>query len=190
MNCKTFERQLALLVEGDLALAESETVQRHLASCPACRSSYSNLRQSQTLLHLLDSEPEQDQLVALRQRVMSRIETLATRRRTHWLWPAVAAAALATVGLIFWFQPSLEPTLPNIGRLAPPPPPLVKAAPEPKQAIARRPRVRHRQAAPPPGVRSVSLETKDGETVAIKMATNDPNVVIIWLPQEKEITNE
>ncbi len=70
MNCRAFERLIALDVEGDLPQSQGRAVAEHLLACPSCRKFTESLKTSQSLLKDLGQEPVDDQILAeVRRRV-------------------------------------------------------------------------------------------------------------------------
>ncbi len=98
------------------------------------------------------------------------MEAVRPRRRFVWLYAAAAALATACLALI-WITAPLRAPAPAVVvfRIAPPewPPPAVIQA---KRRVVRRPF----RTQPPPE-----------QLTAIKLLTDDPNVVIIWLLDKK-----
>ena len=173
MTCRDYEPLIALYVEGDL---NDRDVERHLAECSDCRELLEDFRASQAALKELASV-DAAFLSAVRSGVLAKIET---RRRTAWPWIAafVAAAALIVAVLMAPRKPTLIAKLPvsagsgvdPLVRSRPPGRPLVIAQAAPKAKRSRPAgRLRTRRPAPPP------------EPLVVKMLTDDPNIVIIWL---------
>jgi len=75
------QRRLPAYCGGDLEPAERQLVEQHLSGCPACRAELTDL---QTALRLIRSTPEVDPPPWLTARVMSRIRTQQTEKRS-WL---------------------------------------------------------------------------------------------------------
>ncbi len=161
MSCEQYERPIALYVEGDI---EDAGLERHLAGCAGCRDLLEDLRASQAMLkELPGADPAF--LNAVRSGVFARI---GERRRMLWPWVAAGAMAAAALSAIV-LRPALRQPVPS----APPAHVHVAATPVapvmPVQAIQRRRRLRVRKMAPAK------------EPLVVKMLTDDPNIVIIWL---------
>jgi hypothetical protein len=107
---------------------------------------------------------DQEALDIVRARVMAE---LRSRRRSLWAWPVVAAACLAI--LAAWI------TLPKFSTPAPPQP--VEFAKAPK-LVKWTVKPVHRAARPP---RKRPAEVASAEPLVVKMLTNDPDVIVIWL---------
>jgi anti-sigma factor RsiW len=159
MNCEKFEPEIALYVEGDLDGREAAGVREHLAGCAACRELVDELMTSQAALKQLRAQPvDAALLAAVRSEVLAGIED---RSRARWPWVAAAIAVAAV--LIAMFRPA-------------PPPARIVQAPVAQVRVnptlpGRRPKlakVRRRRPAP-------------GPPLVVKMFTDDPNIVIIWL---------
>jgi hypothetical protein len=168
VNCSRWERQLALLVEGDLGGREAREVEEHLAVCPACRDFVEELRQSQVALRDLGGEEvDGAALAAVRQRVLAQVES----REPAWFfglrwWHAVpVGVAAAVMAVVLWPRvPEVEPP-PALAIWAPPAPEVVRPAPPPS-AMKR-----------VPEIESVA----PAEPLLVEFVTNDPDVVIYWV---------
>lgn len=164
MTCREYEPLLALYVEGDL---DDHEVDRHLTECVGCRALLEDLRSSQTLLKELSAEAVDTALLnAVRAGVLAK-----TRPRRVWPW--VAACAAAMVALVLTLIPARAP-IPGHAPVLPKSEVvretgLVQTAPAPasKPVFARRKR---------PG-----RQAHKAEPLVVKMLTDDPNIVIIWL---------
>jgi len=175
MTCREYEPLIALYVGGDL---DDREVERHLAECPDCRELLEDLRVSQAALREL-AQVDAAFLSAVRSGVLERIER---RRRSAWPWIAALAAAAALVVAVLMApqKPALIARAPVSGgadplvRGRPPgrPAMIAQTAPRPKRS---RPggRLRTRGSAPP------------SEPLVVKMLTDDPNIVIIWLVEQR-----
>src|SRR5262249_52824102 len=74
MNCRYSENDVALYVEGDLDPARSGELERHFASCEACRVLAGELRESQTALKGLRQETVSAAALAyMRTRVLTEV---------------------------------------------------------------------------------------------------------------------
>jgi len=168
MTCSEYEPLIALYVEGDLVDGDVERgVAQHLAECAGCREVLADLQASQALLKEFGSEAVDPAfLSAVRAGVLDR-----TERRRVWPWIAACAASVALVVVLVAPRKSapvpvartaqavsVEPQRPLLdgrGSVAAPTPAAVK------------PRKRaHKRAAEP---------------LVVKMFTDDPNIVVIWL---------
>ena len=170
MTCREYEPLIALYVEGDL---NDREVDRHLAECSACRELLEDLQASQAALKEL-SAVDVALLSAVRSGVLAKIES---RRLAAWPWVAAFAVAAALIVAVLTVprQPALITKAPvsSIGgadplvRGRPPGRPSVIAEAAPKSKRSR------------PGGR---LRTRgSAPLLVVKMLTDDPNIVIIWL---------
>lgn len=176
MSCTKFESWIALYVEGDLPARKLRKLEAHLGECSPCRELAGALRESQAAVKDLRAEPvESAVLERIRGGVLERIaaQELQPARTYGWAWRlALAAALIAAIGLgTLWRGERREV-----------PKQEVAVAPKPvEKAVAPAPRQRHvarahkaRPAAPAPA-------TEVTEPLVVKLNTDDPNVVIIWL---------
>lgn len=160
MSCADFEVRIA---SGE---TEDPAVAGHISVCSRCREFAHELEENTATLRSL--EPDAAAYTALRARVMSAVQP---RRRFAWLWAAAAITAAASVALIWVTAPLRVPEAapPAAVRFRIPAPPPVIAA----KAVVTRRKAPVRRPVPQP-------------LQAIKILTDDPNVVIIWLVDEKK----
>jgi hypothetical protein len=191
MSCRDFERLIALNVEGDLGESERQRVEQHLRTCSDCCELAEDLKESQALFKSIRQDvPNQAMLSTVRARVLDEVAGL---EQSSWferffLLGFRQKATLAAIALVFvgsgalWMveereTPALVPP-PVVVHVRPveapePPEPVVQAVPVTKP----RPRVRRPKPAP------IRSETR--EQVTIKLLTDDPNVIIYWIVDEK-----
>ena len=161
MTCREYEPLIALYVEGDL---NDRDVELHVAQCPGCRELLEDLRASQASL----KEPasvDAALLAAVRSGVLAKIENRRLRA-----WPLVLAFAIAVALMVAIPPVPRKPAAVRGGAdsLVPGrPAEIAQATPRPKR-IRPRARPRITPSAPP-------------EPLVVKMLTDDPNIVIIWL---------
>ena len=99
MTCDAILERLDEYVDGGLAEAEFQEVERHLADCAACRQQEKELRRLLALAAALPRAlaPGRDLYPGIRERLEpQRVVSLASRRRV-WLAPTLAAAATVLV---------------------------------------------------------------------------------------------
>jgi hypothetical protein len=159
MNCADFENRIAAGETGDPAVAE------HVSTCSSCREFANDLAENAAALRSIDVDAAV--YTALRARVMAAVEP---KRRFGWLW-AVAATAVMTGMAVLWLSAPL--------RLPDPPRPaaVVYRIPAPETPVVHR------------VVATKKRKEQVGRPVlldAIKILTDDPNVVIIWLVDDKK----
>jgi anti-sigma factor RsiW len=174
MNCGAFEPLIALYVEGDLPEQETRRVEEHLAACLGCRELLEDLRASQAVVKQLGSESVDPALLAtVRSGVLARID-----QPGPWLWRRWRAVLAAALALIAMFVLALRKPAP-----APPAVPIAQAPPKPEEpkievaSATPSPRPAHRRTHRP----RRSVAGKTDQPLVVKMLTDDPNIVIIWL---------
>ena len=163
MNCSDWQTRIAADESDDGAVAE------HVRACEACGQFARELNDNAAALRSIEVDPAA--YAVLRARVMGAIEP---KRRWRWLWAGAAAlAAAASVALLWWTAPLRAPS------------------PGRPRAIV------YKTSAPAPIVRAVAVHKKKQasrpvlpQLAAIKLLTDDPNVVIIWLVDDKKETND
>jgi anti-sigma factor RsiW len=175
MNCHALERQIALYVGADLDAQETMRVEEHLATCSDCRQLLEDLQATHSALRELASDAvDAAMLTAVRSRVLSGIG-----ERRKWSWPWVAAIALAApliVGLIIPWWMAVEPLPPAPLVHAPAPEPVMTTGVVEKPPAPRRRRVVKRPPAP---------VWQEEQPLVVKMLTDDPDIVIIWLVDQR-----
>ena len=181
MTCSDWQFRIASESE-DPALAE------HLNDCEACREFARDLAENAAALRSIAVDPKA--YTAVRARVLASVRP---RRRFAWLWAASAAAAACAV--VVWFAILLpSPAPPNIAHIAPPGeasaplrPPLGMGDPwqaAKTRVIVPRPLASGSHRRTRPGSLIAQAPAQESLT-AIKLLTDDPNVVIIWLVEKK-----
>jgi anti-sigma factor RsiW len=173
MSCHKFEPMIALYIEDDLAQAEAQAVESHLAACDACRKFALEMRESQAALKALRTEFVDDAvLLQVRMEVLS----VAAHRPRIVAWPRYAIAAGLVIALLAgWLvrqqaDKALVALQPLHAILPVPPARWAIQAHQPKALAAR---VRRRSKRQAPRFKS--------EPLVVKMITDDPQVVIYWL---------
>ena len=157
MTCQEWELEIA----GE---SEQTELAAHLAGCEHCRAFAREIEEDRAALASL--APPTAALHQVHVCVMSELH--ARRRRTAYLWWAAAAACLAALA----FGLLLRPRAPE--KLA-----VVIAAPKAPQVAIARASHPHRTR------RGAALARSAPEPTVIKIFTDDPNVVIIWLVDKK-----
>ena len=196
MNCSTSRECLALWIEGDLPEAQVQLMERHLSSCPACRTFRTELGDSQTRFRALLDEPVNvEALDRIRGAVLGRTsrgsKTAGDKRPLIPAWAYTAAAALL-IALIGWtaLRPSQEvepvrtaqveaiPEAPEV--LRPPevaqPEPVAMAAIREDLAPAPQPAI-----VEPKTVVADRTRATNTQSLTVKLLTDDPNVIIYWV---------
>ncbi|MGI8988709.1 MAG: anti-sigma factor family protein [Bryobacteraceae bacterium] len=179
MNCAKWREWAALSAGGDLAEAEVRILAEHAAGCAACREFASELAVSQAMLRdLRNGAPDAAEYVRLRQGVM---RGLSAPRAVRW-WPyAVAAGLMMTISGGYW-EIGRDRSLTVAARnpnpvvaavVAPAVAPVVVTEPRPS---ANSPRRRHK---------IIQVKVRPAPPLVVKLATDDPEVTIIWLIDQK-----
>ena len=191
------ERVLALLDSGDLDARTAAEAELHLRQCPSCKALSAAFVSSAQWLRALGADPEANELAALAEGALAKI-TARRPQRGLWLAAPGVAAAIVLGALLFTLQQSNPVAVPpRIAQVpAPPATQATPAAPKIAKVDPGFKSVRAKTRARPDRLRleSVSLiSQKDGPPI-LKMKTNDPNVVILWVmngnPPEPEVRNE
>jgi len=187
MNCGDLEQLIALYVEGDLSAAERSIVETHLLQCGDCRELASDLRESQTIFKSIREEmPSSSDLLELRHRVLNDVgpfdppgwvgRWFAGMRRKV----AFAGFALMIAGGAWWFTRVTPPIADKPTLFARnPAPAFVDPAMLPETQPRPVPPVRRSK--PPAPAKSQEIQ----QQVTIKLLTDDPNIIIYWLVDEK-----
>jgi hypothetical protein len=179
MSCDFMERWAALAASNDLGEHEQAELAAHLDQCESCRTAAVDFSRIEADLAALKNELLDPAVyAAIRQGVLDRIPN-----PTNWRMAAALAlaAALILVTLAIWRD--------RRGQVAPlpiQPPPLQVSAP-PSPAIA--PAVELRAKSVPRRHRRGALNPPAEHPLVVKILTDDPDVVIIWLvdKDKKEI---
>ena len=174
MNCVEWETRVALHAGGDLTGAEALEVERHLGECPGCQAFWSELRTTLADLRTAHADvPAAAHFTAVRSRVMAELHRgQRPWRRLAWI---SAVAAVAALLLLVSLRPAHVVPAPKAPRL------LASIPPE-REPVPVAPVVRHaaRHVAHP-AVRHAVEHTPPRAPLAIKLQTDDPNIVIYWI---------
>jgi hypothetical protein len=187
------EGLIALHVEGDLDEADRRRVEQHLRTCVACQTLADEIRESQAAFKSMRQEvADQAALSSVRLRVLADIagmESGSLFERLFWggfrQRATLAGLAVLLGGVALWFSASREiPTGPApdpvvVVRVPVPEPELEEPLPPPPhpKPVTRPPRRKK----PTP----VVVPSEPQPQVTIKLLTDDPNVIIYWLGDEK-----
>lgn len=167
MSCADWEIEIA-------RESEAGELRDHLKECDGCRRFAAELAANRNALQRLPVDAAT--LTLVRNRVMA--ELTATRPRgMGWIWTAAAAAGLAALAASLSLFRYANPA---------PPRPIIFA----KTIFAKTPSLVHPAPAQPVAehrqvTRHRHAPLVAGEPLVIKMLTNDPNVIIIWIADEK-----
>ena len=185
MACHEFEQLVALFVEDDLPPTERGHTEAHLRVCAACAHLAEELKESQSVFKSIRQQvPTQTMLTVVRTRVLEQAHTRVSWFERIFLSAFGQRATLAGLALLLlgssalwvWKQPADVPT-PETPPVTPVlQSPVLTPAVETHVAEVRPVRRRH---APVVNRTDVPKET------TIKWLTDDPNIVIYWLVEEK-----
>ena len=197
MKCSDFERLVALYVEEDLHEAERASVEAHLRTCSTCWDLAEDLKESQSVFKAIRQDvPAAAALSNLRERVMSEVEGLQSASWFERLFPgafrrraALAGVLVLVAGYGVWqfarvpaAGPASVPQVPVQTAASRPPAPVVVAPPMVAETKAPAPKRVRRKA---PGLVPLPASEQAPQQVTIKLLTDDPNVIIYWLVDEK-----
>jgi hypothetical protein len=190
MSCREWEESIALLVDGETA---ATGLAEHLAGCGGCSQLLEDLRADQ---QKLQTAPEIGSVVCevVREEALRRV----ARRGIGWgRWTAAAAVAAALLVAGIWRRPEVPVSHPIEVK------PQARAAPVIEEPAHTAPKARRRlrQAkAPDVAPRDADWERAVAEwfpsetrrqrrgspsEVAMQIQTSDPDVVILWLKEER-----
>ena len=197
MSCHEFERLVALYVEGDVDGAEHWHVEAHLLACPACRSLADDLKESQAAFKSIRQDvPNPAVLRSVRTRVL---EDVAGMQSTNWLErlffgglrqrATLAGLALLLVGgwLLWYSRHHVAPVaVPPAPAVAIHEPPVFTEIVAPIPPLEPKPKPRVRRPRPMPVVAAPDERVEAAKPVTIKFVTDNPNVIIYWLADERK----
>ncbi len=205
LNCVSFEPLIALFVEGDLRESDRLRVEKHLKSCARCGELLIELQKSQAAFKTLrQGVVNSGALSEVRERVLNDIGDLdpapawavavhrmifaGLRRRTAIAGVAVGALVLGGVWLGLPHheaEPSREPASP-LAIAAVNEPTIQPDATEEQTFVKpeKTPNSRKHRAIPKERDTRVAAQT-DSVQFPIKFVTDDPNIIIYWLPSDK-----
>lgn len=95
MNCQDAEHQMTPLVDGELAAADAEAVNAHLAACPACRQAAEQEQTGRRVLRECAPRLAAHAPGSLKRRVRGAMPAAQKSRPRAWRWALAAAATLA-----------------------------------------------------------------------------------------------
>ncbi len=111
MSCRRYERPIALSVSGDLSPRRETGLQRHLASCPACRDAEAAMRQTRAALSALPDIADDPTLDARVFEAIQRLDAIESPRRRMMTTPRFAVVAMAVIALTAasaWWRHSIR----------------------------------------------------------------------------------
>lgn len=171
---------------SDLPEKESRAVENHLAVCKSCRELLAEFHLVQNVLRNSIQDPDPADLVEVRERVLAEVQH-APERKLEWRFAGLALALASTVIAVFIVgvghrtttdQPPARTMQAKTAKL----PftvskPVTESLNTPKLA-SHRVRARHLDR----GIRAITLMAQAGHAPMLKLATFDPDVVILWEP--------
>jgi hypothetical protein len=166
MNCSDWEQEIA----GE---SESAALEEHLRGCGHCREFAGELERNRAALQAVTIHPAA--FDAVRLRVLDEIRA-KKQRGAWWAWSAVAAAACVAMLCVSVFLPSWKNPAPPRPLVAAKNPPKIEWTPAPAHQRL------HHKFGP---VSASAGPAHNPEPLVVKMLTNDPNVIIIWLVDQK-----
>jgi Putative zinc-finger len=191
MSCRDWESRIALYVEGDLEEVEQSALEMHLRGCSACWDLAEDLRESQAMFKSIRQDvADEAMLSSLRSRVLTDI---ASREAGNWFErflfggmrrkAALAGIAMMIVGGTLWFsyRPAPRVDVPSQPEVVIPPPAVAAAPPKPVVPPPSPNKLPVRRHKPQPAPQ----REEPAPQVTIKLLTDDPNVIIYWLVDEK-----
>jgi anti-sigma factor RsiW len=206
VNCRGWNPQIALYVEGDLEPEFARQLERHLDACEECRRFALAFQESQSEVRQLRSEVlSAAALDRVRAKVLQQVYVIEARRTWMgrlgiWFWggfrlhyAVLSSVALILGSIVAWRLavqplPSATPTLPTATTVTALQPPasaqtVAKRSVKWQAAIVRRSKGRVLPVVP----ETIETEAAAGVDAAmpqetlVQIQTDDPNVVIYWL---------
>ena len=200
MKCRYSENDIALFVEGDLEPAKAAELEVHLVTCEVCRELEADVRESQTVLKSLRQEMVSSAALSF---VRTRVLEQVSEKRLRPVWGrwvyALAGAmfvAVVSVSLILYKpKPDVRPTdevkQPDVVVASGSPlAEIERTTPSTPSKVATRHLLNGRShpSFSKEGNGVVITEPEPSETpkgLVVKLLTDDPNVVIYWLVDQK-----
>jgi anti-sigma factor RsiW len=200
MKCIYSTNDIALYVEGDLSPEKICDIEAHLANCPACRALAGDLSESQAAFKSLRRETvSAAALSSVRTHVMA--ELSARRFRMTWgRWVyAVAGAVFVLVLGIALAHRRADPVLQMVQTepSASPAQPVITSEPDIQtpatKTVVAKVEVRRRAVSTRKAKELQTLEVtapaeppvEPPKQLVVKLLTDDPNIVIYWLVDQK-----
>ncbi len=172
MNCAKWEAEIALYAGGDLPARRVAPLENHLAVCARCRALLQDLRAGQALLAELRDDPLPPAMLArVRANVLAEVGAPRPSRPYWKLAPAAALALALATALLSPRHRAVEPPQPT------PAAPVRMAEARPAEVVPVRHRALRRHRRPP--------AAKSGPPLLVQFVTDDPNIVIYWLVDQK-----
>jgi anti-sigma factor RsiW len=167
MSCAVFEERIAQYVGGE----PDAELEQHLRACSDCAALARELAEDRDWLASHPPEMADVDYAAIRSEIRREI----ARPQRAWKWVAAAAAVLLAIGVASTFHRSPAPE--NHVARAVEQTPAPAPAPDRSLAVTAQKRAPKRSPAP--------LPVTHDPAVRIELATNNPDVTIILLPELK-----
>jgi hypothetical protein len=169
MNCPDWQQQIA-------SESQRAELREHLNACEPCREFAQELEKNGAALRELTIPATA--FAAVRQRVLSEIQ-VKKQRAMWWTWAGAAAAACVAMICIADVLPCLQAPAAPVATIAKIDPPKIGWTLP--QRVGRR--VHHKSSG---RLLAQARPVRKTEPLAVvKMLTDDPNVIIIWLVDQK-----
>jgi anti-sigma factor RsiW len=190
MRCRYSEHDVALFVEGDLEPAKAAALEVHLVTCGVCRELEADVRESQMVFKSLRQEMVSSAaLSSVRSRVLEQVsETRVRPMWGRWVY-ALAGAMFVAVLSVSLVLHSSKPEIKTVAEVLHPPAVVPSTRPSaavepivPPAAVERR---RHRSSPRNNQIISQPTTSEAPQEVVVKLLTDDPNIVIYWLVDQK-----
>ena len=97
MNCKDIEKLIQEAISGEIASADHQTLDRHIADCARCASEYESLMET---VRIVSNRTPPDPTAQDWQRMRRRIRQATQPVRRPYLWRKKLAPALAVAAII------------------------------------------------------------------------------------------
>jgi anti-sigma factor RsiW len=213
MNCASLEHSIALYVEGDLRESERRKVELHLKACSSCRVLADSLMTSLAVFQeLRQGAPQPSELSEVRQRVLNEVGDLQPAPgwvlAMHRLLFAGLRRKTAIAGVVLtvlvsggvWYEQT-RPVMHRAGespvqvaQFESPSPEELQVLVQPLDATPKG--IRHARpikvvspvvpAAPAtPTVDEPASQEAQVSQLPMKFLTDDPDIIIYWLPADK-----
>jgi len=214
MNCKAMESLIALYIEGDIPASDLRRIESHLHGCITCSGLVDELRESQSMFKALRAGTvNSSDLAGVRSRVLNEVGDLdpapgwvltmhrlifaGLRRRN-----AIAGFALVVLvsGSVWYAQKSVVREVKNeapvdVARMDAPAeflspilvPPSVEAPRVLKRTVMQEIPVEALSETPASAevLEPTPQQIQVSEVATIKFVTDDPDIIIYWLPSDK-----
>jgi anti-sigma factor RsiW len=188
MNCRSFEKLIALYVEGDLPGRKAGVIEEHLKACAQCREFAQELKVSQATLKSLRQETMDE---AVYQTVRARVQNSLVAEKPRLgvpVWRYAMAACLLII-LTVSFLKLRHPLKVRTTAVAPsasiqaqtPTAVHVPAPARPPSLVASKAGRPRRHIRPVLTARAGTGNLPRSEPLTIKLITDNPHVVIYWL---------